>query len=307
MAREHVLIAGTGAMACIFAARLAPYADVTLLGTWHEGLRALQEEGVRLVGPDGSQIRFSVRATSNPAKCKGVRNALVLVKSWQTSRAALQLKACLAPEGVALTLQNGLGNLEQLQEILGEERVALGVTTTGATLLGPGQVRAGGVGPTHFMAHPRLGPLSKLMQQAGFKVEITDNLEGLVWGKLAVNAGINPLTAILGVPNGELLNRIYAKALMIAAAEEVAAVAEAHGVRMPYDDPGGAVIRVANRTASNRSSMLQDMERGAPTEIDAINGAVVREGDRLGVATVVNRILWTLVRDRVKLGLGECK
>jgi 2-dehydropantoate 2-reductase len=129
----------------------------------------------------------------------------------------------------------------------------------------------------------------------------------LVWGKLAVNAGINPLTAILGVPNGELLNRIYAKALMIAAAEEVAAVAEAHGVRMPYDDPGGAVIRVAHRTASNRSSMLQDMERGAPTEIDAINGAVVREGDRLGVATVVNRILWTLVRDRVKLGLGECK
>jgi 2-dehydropantoate 2-reductase len=113
---------------------------------------------------------------------------------------------------------------------------------------------------------------------------------------LAINAAINPLTALLDVPNGELLLSPHALAIMTEAAGETAAVAEARGIRLPYDDPGAAAAEVAGRTASNHSSMLQDIRRGAPTEIDAICGAIANEGESLGVWTPVNRVLWHLVR-----------
>jgi 2-dehydropantoate 2-reductase len=271
---------------------------VTLLGSWPEGLRALQQQGIRLE-ENGRASQVQVRATSEVADCRGAAQALVLVKSWQTSRAAQQLAQCLAPEGVALTLQNGLGNLEKLEAELGAERAALGVTTVGATLLGPGRVRAGGQGPTHLAAHPRLEPLAELLQEAGFEVQPAEDLQALAWGKLAINAGINPLTALLEVPNGELLARPGARELMRAAAQETAAVAAARGVALPYLDAAARAEEVAQRTSANISSMLQDIRRGAPTEIDAINGAVVREGEAAGVATPLNWSLWNLVRAKV--------
>jgi 2-dehydropantoate 2-reductase len=294
--KPPILIVGTGAMGCLFAARLAPHAEVTLLGTWIEGVEALQKGGVRLIDERGSEQVFSVRATTDPTQCSDVHHALILVKSWQTARAARQLMACLAQDGLALTLQNGLGNLEQLQEVLGEDRAAMGVTTMGATSLGPGRVRVGGVGPTHLGSHPRLGPFVDLLRQAGLEIEIAEDLEGLIWGKLAINAAINPITALLGIPNGELLLSPHALALMTGAAGETATVAEARGIRLPYDDPGAAAVEVAGRTASNHSSMLQDIRRGAPTEIDAICGAIANEGESLGVWTPVNWVLWHLVR-----------
>ena len=291
-------------MACLFGARLSPFASVTLLGTWAEGLAALQRSGVRFEA-GGLETQHPVRATSDPLDCRGARLALVLVKSWQTKRTAEMLAECLAPEGVALTLQNGLGNLENLQQVLGAERAALGVTTTGATLLGPGFVRAGGSGPTYVARHPRLDLYLPLLRQAGFAVQVEDDVESLLWGKLAVNAGINPLTALLRVVNGALVEDEHAGALMGEAARETAAVAAALGVRLPYLDPAGQAVEVARRTTSNRSSMLQDILRGAPTEVDAINGAVTRSGERLGVATPVNRTLWRLVRSAVAARVEE--
>ena len=283
-------------MACLFGAHLASHVDVTMLGTWKEGLKALKEKGVRLVDEEGAERIFPVDATSDPQDCAGSQYALVLVKSWETPRVAQQLAVCLTADGVALTLQNGLGNLEHLQKALGEERAALGVTTMGATLLGPGRVRAGGVGPTHLASHPRLSLLVEVLRQAELEVDVAENLESLVWGKLVINAAINPLTALLNVPNGELLARPHALALMTVAAGETDAVAAARGISLPYDDPGAAAVEVAGRTASNHSSMLQDILRGAPTEIDAISGAIANEGESLGVWTPVNKVLWHLVR-----------
>lgn len=303
--KPNVIIAGTGAMACLFGARLAPHADVTLLGTWPEGLAALRSSGVCLREADGREQEIAVAASDDPAQCTGATMALVLVKSWQTERAATQLAQCLDPEGVALTLQNGLGNLEILQQALGEERAALGVTTTGATLIGPGHVRAGGVGPTHLGPHARLEPLADLLRQAGFVVEMANDLRALLWGKLAVNSGINPLTAILRVPNGVLCELPDARLLMQTAAVETATVAASLGVRLPHDDAAEAVVEVAYRTASNHSSMLQDILRGAPTEIDAICGAVARQAEAQGISAPVNWTLWHLVRALVDSSAGE--
>lgn len=294
---DSLLIVGTGAMACLFAARLVGAGlPVTLLGTWTAGLQALQEQGVRVVENDSLETAYPVVATAQPAECAGVRYALVLVKSWQTERAAQQLATCLSPEGLALTLQNGLGNRETLTRVLGAERVALGVTTMGATLLGPGRVRPGGEGMISAGQHSRLPALMALLRRGGFVVESVPEPESLLWSKLVINAAINPITALLRIPNGMLLRRPEARILAAAAAGEAAAVASAEGVQLSYPDPVAATEAVAQRTASNISSMLQDVSRGAPTEIDAICGAIVATADNQGLPVPVIRTLWLLVK-----------
>jgi 2-dehydropantoate 2-reductase len=172
----------------------------------------------------------------------------------------------------------------------------LGVTTTGATLLGPGLARLGGEGVVSIEKHPRLAPLDGLLRAAGFKVQLVDDARSLAWGKLVINAAINPLTALLRVPNGQLLERPAARTVMASLAREAATVARKQGVWLPFKDPVGAAEEVVRKTAANYSSMLQDVKRGAPTEIDSICGAVVREGKHRGVPTPVNWAVWNLVR-----------
>jgi 2-dehydropantoate 2-reductase len=284
-------------MACLVAARLSAAGNtVLMLGSWPAGLQALRSQGVTLVEADGNQRTYFVQVTDDPAQCKGARYALVLVKSWQTRRAAQQLKQCLNKDGVALTLQNGVGNREILVEVLGAPRVALGVTTLGANLAQPGRVVASGEGTISIGVHFRLDPLVETLRAAGFTVEDAPDPDVLLWGKLVINAAINPLTALLRVTNGELLNRPTARSTMMSLAREAAAVAIAQGLRLPYDDPFSAVEDTAQRTANNRSSMLQDVERGTPTEIDAICGAIVRSGEQAEIPTPVNYLVWQLVK-----------
>ena len=291
----RITLLGTGALACLFGARLAPMAAVTLVGTWAEGLAALESRGIRLEESGAvTTVRVGAAPLSRPPEPADL--VLVLVKAWQTASVATHLPRLLKPsslppsqwgqgEAAAVTLQNGLGN----REALGPP-TCQGVTTLGATLLGPGHVRLGGEGPTHIA-----GPewIAQTLGQAGIEAHAVDSsqMDSLVWGKLAVNCGINALTALLRVRNGELLERPEAARQMEQAAAECAAVALAKGIRLPYADPAAYVRDVARRTALNRSSMLQDVLRGAPTEIDAINGAVVRAGQRLGVPTPVNEEL----------------
>jgi 2-dehydropantoate 2-reductase len=294
---NRVLIVGTGALATLFAARLGVSGcSVSMLGTWPEGLRALGVQGARLVGLDGRQVRTRVLATNDPHDCAGTRFALVLVKSWQTERAAAQLKACLAMDGLALTLQNGLGNREILAGQLGASRVALGSSTTGATLLGPGLAKAGGEGALSIERHTRLGPLHEVMRRAGFHIELVQDARSLIWSKLVVNSAINPLTAILRVPNGQLLERPAARLLLHALARETAAVAQAEHIELAHSDPVELVESVARGTAANHSSMFQDIQRGAPTEIDAICGAVARAGVEHSVPTPLNSACWRMVQ-----------
>lgn len=293
----RIAIIGIGAMGCLFGARLAPLADVVMVGTWPEGLAALRERGIILADAQGEWV-VPVQV-ADEAILPSCDLALVLVKSYQTARAAHQAAELLASQGLALTLQNGLGNDEVLAASLGASRVALGVTAQGAMLLGPGRVYHAGTGPTYLGVTPatreRLEEVGALFRQAGFETHLTENIAGLVWGKLVINSAINPLTALLRVPNGALLESESARALMEAVAWETARVARAQGVRLPFDDPAERVREVAAHTARNRSSMLQDVLRGAPTEIEAINGAVVRTGQRLGVPTPINATLWRLV------------
>jgi 2-dehydropantoate 2-reductase len=294
---NNILIVGTGALASLFAARLSQAGySITMLGSWQAGLDALQRDGVRLLNARGEEQRFPIQAIHDPRECQDVRYALVLVKAWQTEQAARQLRECLAEDGLAITLQNGLGNRETLARSLGPSRVALGVTTTGATLVGPGLVREGGEGVLSMERHPSLGPIEDALKAANFQVDIVDDAQSLIWGKLVINTAINPLTAILQVPNGKLLELPSAREMMGGLALETAHVAGAEGIQLPFQDPVAAAEDVALRTAANHSSMLQDLLRGAPTEIDAICGAVVEAGQKHGVNTPLNWACWKLVK-----------
>jgi len=227
---------------------------------------------------------------------------LVLVKSYQTVRAAGQAAQLLKPDGVAITLQNGLGNLEILAQEVGAGRAVMGVTAQGATVLGPGQLRHAGDGPTHLARvagqETILASVGELFRRVGLETTLVDDAASLVWGKLAINAGINPLTALLRVPNGALVEDDFLARLMAGAAQEVARIAAARHIGLPYEDAAVRTAEVSRATAANRSSMLQDVDRGAPTEIDAISGAVVRAGEEVHVPTPINDFLWRLMRAR---------
>jgi 2-dehydropantoate 2-reductase len=277
---ERILVVGTGAMASLFAARLAAIGiNVIMLGTWAESIQALNRVGVIYIDTEGREHKFPVEATDDPNKCKGIKYAIVLVKSHQTARVAEQLANCLADDGSALTLQNGLDNRDVLAEALGAQRVEAGVTTLGATLIEPGTVRYGGEGVISVGKNKRVQPLIEKLSMAGLVVQIVDNTDSLIWGKLVINASINPLTAILRVPNGGLLSNPSARSLLGLLAEETTMVASANGVDLPFPDPVETVEKVARRTAKNYSSMLKDILRGSQTEVDAINGAIMRIGE----------------------------
>ena len=197
-ALRRVTIAGTGAMACLFGSRLAQAARVTLTGGWVEGITKLRTSGILVEEPAGSR---AVRVDAVPwgAEIAPADLVLILVKTWQTAEVARHLEHLLKPQGVAVTLQNGLRNLE----VLGS-RARLGVTCQGATLLGPGHVRACGAGPTWMAASEWI---VRLFREGGIDAAHGNpqQIDGFLWGKLAVNCGINALTALLRIPNGGLL------------------------------------------------------------------------------------------------------
>jgi 2-dehydropantoate 2-reductase len=302
----RIVIIGVGAMGSLFAGRISPLTEVVMLGNWPEQLATLNKQGLQMIHPDGRESRIKVKATNEINKAGKAELALVLVKGWQTERAAKQAKEIVGDSGLALTLQNGLGNLEILAGTVGKNQASLGVTSEGATMIGPGVVRHAGKGVTHLATTPetagRLKEIAEIFNRAGFKTHLVGSATSLVWGKLAVNAGINPLTALLQVLNGYLYEDPVARALMCQAAEEAAAVAKALGIDLPYESASDRTIEVAKATAANRSSMAQDIARGMPTEIDTISGAISHYGQITDVLTPLNDVLIRLVKAQIETG-----
>jgi 2-dehydropantoate 2-reductase len=226
--------------------------------------------------------------------------ALVTTKTPGTVWAAEIAAKILAPDGVGLTIQNGLGNYETLVEHIGHERAAVGVIYVGAQLVngelratGPGKVELGR--PSAAKSRTNLDKLGRLLGEGGMDVTVVDDAWPAVWRKVVTNAAVNPLTALIGRTNAELLADAPASRVADCLAREVARVATASGVRIGEDEAVKQWRAMAALTGANRSSMLQDVEASRPTEIDAISGAVAREGERRGVAAPLNQAMALLV------------
>ena len=301
----ELLIIGAGAMGGLFGALLAPHAAVSLLTTNQEHAAVMGGHGLTLVDLDGATRRVPVRVLTDPQDY-GRRADVVLVctKTRATAQAAATARDLLAADGLALTLQNGLGNLEQLVAAVGAQRAAAGVTSQAATLLAPGRVRHAGSGVTHLgfirpphgAMEPLLAATAAVFAAGGLTVHTSDLVLGRIWAKLFVNVGINALTATLGCKNGELLTLPGVAERMARLVAEAMEVARAEGIAF-VDDPQEATRIVCQRTAENVSSMLQDVRQRRRTEIDAINGAIVAGGQAHGIATPENELLCQQVRE----------
>lgn len=293
------LVVGPGAMGSLFAARLQKAGfDVTLLDYIKERAERINDHGIQVEGVTG-EYRVKVPTTAGDI-FQPPDLVLICVKAYNTREASLNIVPCLKPETGVVTLQNGIGNLEILEEIFGKERVLGGVTAEGATLLGPGEIRHAGRGETIIGPSGKSGSLAGRMvtafNQAGFQTRAVEDVEDLIWGKLLINVGINALTAITRLKNGRLPELEGTRLIMEEAVKEAVAVVEAKKINLPYPEPVGKVIEVCRATAGNIASMLQDVLKEKLTEIDYINGAIVREGEALGVPTPVNLTLTSLMQ-----------
>lgn len=297
----RITVVGAGAMGCLLGGLLARAGeDVVLVDVAPRTVEALGRRGVRLWEGEKA-VEIPVGAVGDPAGARPAELVLVMVKAQHNASAAASLGPLLGPDTAVLTLQNGLGAADLLAEAVGSERLLLGVTSQGATLLSPGEVRHGGTGETLFgpfgPAGPTPEPVAEVFRRAGMPTRAVADPWPAVWRKLAVNCGINPLAALTGFLNGRIPEVPEAAAVLSGAVTEAAAVARAAGIDL--GDSAAlvqTVLEIARATGGNRASMGQDVDARRPTEIDFINGAVVREGERLGIPTPVNRTLWRLVK-----------
>jgi len=294
-------IVGAGAMGSLFGGRLSQSGhQVMLYDINKEHVEAIRKEGLIIEDlASGKQEICRPAATTRAEDLKAVEILIIFVKSAATEAVARQFSDIMGAETIAVTMQNGLGNEAILKQHFGEHRTAAGVTSQGATFLGPGRIRHAGRGTTHLCMSDRdnekLEEFVAALNQAGMDTELEKNIDDLIWSKLIINVGINALTALTGLPNGRLLEFPECKALMADLVAEAVRVAEKRGVHLTYPDPLEMVYAVAEKTGGNRSSMLQDFDRGRRSEIDFINGAILREAEALDLEVPVNRAVTRLV------------
>jgi 2-dehydropantoate 2-reductase len=297
-----IAVVGAGAMGSLFGGRLSRAGhEVRLYDINREHIQSIRERGLVIEEPaSGSEETCRPDATDRPEELAGAEILVVFVKSAATEAVAGRFSGIVGKGTIAVTMQNGLGNEGILRSRFGAGRTAAGVTSQGATYLGPGRIRHAGTGLTHLCMsdgqNDKLAPFVEALNAAGLEARCEDSIDGLVWSKLIINAGINALTALTGLPNGRLLEFPDCRAIMAELVREAAAVAEKKGIRLSYADPLATVYAVTEKTAENRSSMLQDFDRKRRSEIDFINGAVVREAEALGIEVPVNRAVTRLVR-----------
>ena len=227
---------------------------------------------------------------------------IMAVKTYQTEVAARALPGLMAQGGMALTLQNGLGNLEAMARTVGPEHLLAGVGLLGVTRQDEGRIIYAGRGVIYIgaplgsqVSRGEVAAVVDLFRRAGLECQPREDIEAVLWEKLVINVGINPLTALLRVPNGALLQLPEAWEVAVAAAREAQAVAQAAGLTLS-GDPATRLRQVCTNTAANHSSMLQDILAGRPTEIEALNAQVATRGRALGLSTPVNDLLTRLLR-----------
>jgi len=263
-------------------------------------VEAINEKGLRIEENDGERTVF-LQALIDPRTLGPQDLVLIFVKSYHTAAAVKSAINLFDKDTLVLTLQNGVGNAEVISKVVEDIAVIAGTTSHGATVLGPGRIRHAGVGETVIGRYDgkndrRVEEIAAEFTRCRLETKVSNNIAGLVWGKLLVNVGINPLTALCNIPNGRLVELESTRNLMKMMVSEGEAVACAKGIELPYPDAFEKVKEVARATGANRSSMLQDMDRGRNTEIDFINGAIVREGRKIGVPTPCNEVVTLLIK-----------
>jgi 2-dehydropantoate 2-reductase len=298
----HIL--GAGALGSAIGGTLAAGgAEVTLIARSREHVDAIHTRGLVLRDAEGGERTVRLSATLDARGLAPADLVIVLVKSFHTEAAIEGYRAALGPETIVLSLQNGLGHEELLARAVGRARLVAGKTYVGGVFLAPGVVRAGAKDKLTLLGEPdggvsaRVQRIAAEFERAGLKTHVSDNITGTIWDKLLVNTATGALSGITRLPYGQLYALPELEATAVAAVAEAMAVAHAKGVKLGIREPIDAWrMAGAGLGPDFKASMLQSLEKGSVTEIDFINGAVVAEGQRLGIATPVNRTLVACIK-----------
>jgi len=294
-----ITVIGAGAMGSLFGALLAESGEnIWLYDIWKEHVEAINEKGLDIEF-NGKTRSISVKATWDKSQIETTDLAIIFVKSNQTGDASKIASELVGNTGFVLTLQNGMGNADIIGGVIDPDRVIAGTTSHGATMLGPGNIRHAGTGPTVIgmwsgIQESGIQKIADSFNKANIITETVANVRNVVWAKLLVNVGINAITALTGIKNGQIIDLSSTKALSYAAVEEAIQVATAQGVKVA-DNTVEHVFAVAQATKDNRSSMGQDVDKKRQTEISVINGAIVKQAEKLGIQVPVNQTLTTLI------------
>jgi 2-dehydropantoate 2-reductase len=302
MMKIHVL--GAGALGCAIGGTLAAAgSQVTLIARSREHVDAVNANGLVLRDADGGERVVKVAAATDARGLAPADLAIVLVKSFDTEAAIDGYKAALGAQTIVMSLQNGLGHEEVLARAVGRARLLAGKTYVGGVFIAPGVVRAGVKGKATLIGEPdggvseRVQRVAAEFERAGLATTVSDNITGTIWDKLLVNTATGALSGITRLPYGPLYALPEIEATALAAVAEAMAVARAKGVRLSIREPAEAWrLASAGLGPDFKASMLQSLEKGSVTEIDFINGAVVAEGERLGIPTPVNRTLVACIK-----------
>lgn len=309
-----IFVLGAGAMGGLFGAKLHQAGhDVWLYDIWDEHVSRIQQHGLIVEEVEGDRSVVDAPASSSdPSPLAETDLLLVEVKAYDTVEALGAVREWLPPDAFVLSLQNGVGNLEEMRRALPDhERIILGTTAQGSNVVEAGHILRTGSGPTEI-GDPRttqeldeLAEIAAAFNQADVPMTVAEDVMPSVWAKLAANAAINPLTALTGLRNGDLPAALGMREIYSAIVNELVAVMDALEIGRIKDDYVAYAEFVMEVTATSYSSMLQDIRNRRRTEIDAINGAVARFGQEVGVETPVNRMIATLVAQRQRDYLEE--
>jgi len=287
----EIAVVGAGAIGCYFGAMLARAGmTVTLIGRPGR-VEAIRRDGLRFLSGDREE-RVAVDATTDIAAIGTAGLVLFCVKSLDTDGAAAAMVPHLSSDALVLSLQNGVDNVERIQARIKNNVIPV-LVYAAATMPEPATVRHTGGG--NLVIEKGCDDIAALFRAANVPIKVSDDIAAELWTKLVMNCSYNAVCALTGAPYGVMVANPEVRAVMIEAVNEVMALAKAKGIRLP-DDIADTAIRLADVMPQTMSSTAQDLAKGRPTEIDHLNGYVMREGLRLGVPTPVNTTLHALTK-----------
>ncbi len=296
--RIKVAVMGAGAVGCYYGGMLARAGHEVVLIARAQHVEAIVLDGLRVqTAAFDEYVRLS--ASTAPSAVEGADLVLFCVKSTDTESAGELIRPHLAPGALVLCLQNGVDNADRLRAVLPRHEVAAAVVYVATEMAGPGHVKHNGRG--ELVIEPSRGQgfssaaAALALMGAGVPVEILDNVRGALWAKLILNCAYNAVSAIVQMPYGQTVRGEGVTDVMRDVVAECLAVAKADGVTVP-GDVEAAVRKIAETMPDQFSSTAQDLARGKHSEIDYLNGFVVRRGHALNVPTPANRVLWALVK-----------
>jgi 2-dehydropantoate 2-reductase len=299
-----ILVVGAGAIGSLFGAFLSRTNEVVLLGR-RPHVDMIEQQGLRISGK--TTMRCRVPAVDAVKKIGFSPDIILLtVKSYDTASAVKQIQPFVRPETLVISLQNGLGNVEAMERYLQQHQILAGVTTHGVLFSKPGEIVHTGKGQTLLgeltcAQSPRLSSIVDVFNASGIQTQASDNISRELWVKAIINSSINPITAFFQCKNGYLLQNAILEHVVERVCEESTCVASNAGLTLKPDEMIQKTKNVIRETAENFSSMAQSILQGKRTEIDAINGYLVKAGRQHGATTPLNALLTDLVREHKKV------